>query len=56
MAAVAFLRCNKRLKSFFDRLINNGKPSKVAIVAVMRKLLSFMHAIIRNNSFWNFYT
>ena len=52
MAAVASLRCNKKLKSFYDRITNNGKPTKVAIVAVMRKLLSFMHAIVKNNSSW----
>jgi len=34
-------------------LIANHKPPKVALVAVMRKLLSFMNAILRNNTFWN---
>jgi len=52
MAAVASLRCNKKLKDFYDRLIDNHKPPKVALVAVMRKLLSFMHALIKNNSSW----
>lgn len=42
-----------KLKSFYDRLTNNGNPAKVAIVAVIRKLLSFMHAIVKNNSSWN---
>jgi transposase len=53
MAAVASLRCNQKLKSFYDRLIANHKPPKVALVAVMRKLLSFMNAILKNNSSWN---
>ena len=53
MAAVASLRCNIKLKSFYDRLIANHKPPKVALVAVMRKLLSFMNAILKNNAFWN---
>lgn len=52
MAAVASLRCNPKLKAFYDRLIANHKPVKVAIVAVMRKLLGFMHALIKNNSSW----
>ena len=52
MAAVASLRCNQRLKSFYDGLIDNHKTAKVALVAVMRKLLAYIHAIIRNNSFW----
>ena len=53
MAAVASLRCNKKLKEFYDRLLANHKPAKVALVAVMRKLLGFMHAVVKNNSFWN---
>ena len=52
MAAVASLRCNTRTKSFYDRLISNHKPAKVAIIAVMRKLLAFIHALFKNNSFW----
>ena len=53
MAAVASLRCNRKLKTFYNRLIDNHKPPKVALVAVMRKLLSFMHAIVKNNASWS---
>ena len=53
MAAVASLRCNARLKRFYDRLLNNHKPPKVALVAVMRKLLGMINAIIKNNSLWS---
>jgi len=53
MAAVASLRCNKKLKAFYDRPIANHKPPKVALVAVMRKLLGFMHALVKNNSSWD---
>ncbi len=53
MAAVASLRCNNKLKAFYNRLINNGKPAKVALTAVMRKLLAFMHAIVKKNSSWD---
>jgi transposase len=55
MAAVASLRCNHKLKAFYDRLINNHKPPKVALVAVMRKLLCYMHTLLKNNSFWDNY-
>ncbi|AIL64523.1 Transposase IS116/IS110/IS902 family protein [Rickettsiales bacterium Ac37b] len=54
MAAVASLRCNKTIKSFYDRLIVNHKPPKVALVAVMRKLLAFMHTLIKNNNHWKY--
>ncbi len=52
MAAVASLRCNLRLKGFYDLLIDDHKPLKVALVAVMRKFLNFMNAVLNNNSFW----
>ena len=45
MAAVASLRCNKRLMQFYKLLKDNGKPSKVAIIAVARKLLKIIIAI-----------
>ncbi|MFU7502546.1 MAG: transposase [Candidatus Tisiphia sp.] len=53
MAAVAALRCNKCLRNFYDHLIAKHKPAKVALVAVMRKLLAFMHSIVKNNSSCN---
>ena len=52
MAAVASLRSNKKLKNFYDRLIANHNPPKVALVAIMRKLLCYMNALLKNNSFW----
>lgn len=52
MASVASLRVNKTLKDFYDRLIANHKPAKLALVAVMRKLLAIMHSIIKNDSHW----
>lgn len=52
MAAVASLRANKRLKEFYDKLVANHKPPKVALIAVMRKLLGFMHALLKNNTYW----
>ena len=47
------LDVTKKLKEFYDRLLANHKPVKVVLVAVMRKLLGFMHALVKNNSFWN---
>lgn len=53
MATIASLRSNHKIKQFYDHLIKNHKPPKVAIVAAMRKLLAFIHAIIKNNDTWN---
>lgn len=52
MAAMAAVRHNGVLKAFRDRLVANGKPKKVALVAVMRKLLTILNAIVRDQKPW----
>ncbi len=48
MAALSGCRFNTRLKVFYERLIKAGKPAKVAIVAVMRKMLVTLNAMMRD--------
>jgi transposase len=43
---------NRDLKSFYERLIANGKPAKIAIVAVMRKLVILANTILKENRCW----
>jgi transposase len=52
MAALVAARHNPVLKAFRDRLVAAGKPRIVAIVATMRKLLTILNAIIRDNKPW----
>ncbi len=52
MAALVPSRHNPILKAFRDRLVAAGKPRIVAIVATMRKLLTILNAIIRDNKPW----
>jgi len=53
MAAVSAIRCNPVIKAFADRLKLKGKPAKVIIVACMRKLLTIMNVMVKNNASWN---
>jgi len=53
MAAVTAMRCNDVIRKFAERLKKAGKPPKVVIVACMRKLLTIMNAMIKNNTPWN---
>lgn len=53
MAAVAAIRTNPDLKAFHKRLTGNGKPFKVAITAVMRKLLILANSLIAQNRTWS---
>lgn len=52
MGAVTAIRHNPALKAFRDRLIAAGKPKMVALVAVARKLLTILNAIIRDRTPW----
>lgn len=52
IAAMVAARHNPTLKLFHQRLITAGKPKKVAIIAVARKLLTILNAIIRDNRPW----
>jgi transposase len=52
MAALSAIRFNPQLKTKYDALVKAGKPAKVALVAVMRKLLILANALIRDNRKW----
>jgi transposase len=52
MGALVAKRHNPVLKVFFDRLVAAGKPKMVALIAVARKLLTILNAILRDNRSW----
>jgi transposase len=52
MAAMVAARHNPVLKAFRDRLVAAGKPKKLAIIAVARKLLTILNAILRDKTPW----
>ena len=52
MAALTGLRFNPVIKEFYQRLVAKGKPHKVALTACMRKLLSIVNLMVRNQTNW----
>lgn len=52
MAALVASRKNKPLAAVYQRMCNAGKPPKLALVAIMRKLITTLNAMIRNNQTW----
>jgi len=52
MAALVASRHNPRMKTIYEKLLSKGKKKKVALVAVMRKMLIMMNAMVKNNSHW----
>jgi transposase len=52
MAALVAARHNPLLKTFYQRLLAAGKAKKVALVAVMHKLLLILNAMIKRDQIW----
>jgi transposase len=53
MATIAAIRANPPIRDFYRRLKADGKPSKVAITACMRKLLVVLNAMLRDEKPWS---
>jgi transposase len=53
MATISAIRANPPIRGFYQRLKANGKPSKVAIAACMRKLLVMLNAMLRDQKSWS---
>jgi len=51
MAAMTSMRDNRILRELYKRLRDAGKPGKVAIVAVMRKLICLLNHMLKNPQF-----
>jgi len=52
MSVMVGIRYNDRIRAFYQRLREQGKPTKVALVACMRKLLTILNAMIRDHVPW----
>lgn len=53
MATLSAVRYNPVLKAFYTRLRAAGKMAKVALVACMRKLLTILNAMLRDQAHWD---
>ena len=53
MAAVTASRHNPLLKTFYLRLLDNGKAKKLALIAVVRKLLVILNAMVVSGTPWD---
>jgi len=53
MAALSASRYEPTMKAFYQKLKNKGKPFKVAITALMRKIIITLNAMVKNNQNWS---
>ena len=52
MPALVAIRFNPDLKQKYQAMIKTGKPPKVAITAIMRKLIEMANALIKDDRMW----
>jgi transposase len=53
MGALVAKRHNPVIRAFYERLLEKGKPKKVALVACMRKLLIILNSMLRHGTRWD---
>jgi transposase len=52
MATLSAIRCNPVIRAHYQRLLDRGRPKKVAIIACLRHLLTILDAILRTKKPW----
>ncbi|MDP1974985.1 MAG: transposase [Alphaproteobacteria bacterium] len=52
MAALVGATHSNKMKLFYQRLIEKGKPGKVGLIAVARKMLITLNAMIKSGENW----
>jgi len=52
MPTLAAIRCNPEIRTFYRRLVNDGRPKQLAVVACLHKLLTHLNALTRQNRHW----
>ena len=52
-ATLTAARFNPNIRSFYERLLTNGKTKKVALTACMHKLLMILNVMLKHNSYWS---
>jgi transposase len=52
MAMLSAIQCNPVMKKFYDRLVADGKHKKIALTACMRKMMTILNAMIRDQKSW----
>lgn len=50
MGALSAVRYNPKMKTFYEKLLSKGKAKKVALVAVMRKMLVILNAMLQTKT------
>lgn len=52
MPMLSAIQCNPIIKKKYRQLVDQGKPKKVAIIACMRKLVTFLNSMLKDEKTW----
>jgi transposase len=52
MATLSATQCNPVIRTFYQRLLDQGKHKKVALTACMRKFITMLNAMVRDKCVW----
>lgn len=52
MVALSSIRHNSKMKAFYEHLVGKGKKAKVALTALMRKIIITLNSMLKNNTNW----
>ena len=53
VSMMSAIQCHPKLKPLYQRMTAAGKPKKVALVACMRKQLTILNTMVKNNTYWD---
>jgi transposase len=53
VSMMSSIQHHPKLKPMYQRMVAAGKPKKVAIVACMRKQLTILNTMVKNNTYWD---
>lgn len=52
MATLSATQCNPIIRAFYQQLVAHGKHKKVTITACMRKFITILNAMVRDETEW----
>ena len=53
MAMMSAIQCNPKFKGIYHKMVEAGKPKKVAIIACIRKLIVIINSMVRDGVMWD---
>lgn len=53
MAMLSAVQSNSKFKRIYTKMVDAGKPKKVAIIACMRRLMTILNIMVKNDVVWD---